>query len=445
LTKEGSASALHAINSTRTNFGGVNKKPIPPGEVSVAKNGSFSVNTPDGRQFGVRPNGTLASFSAGGRSATFGVHGQIRSVHTPTMDIVRNVRGQQTVIVRRPDHSVLVSTGPRGGYLQRSVTVNGRAYVQRSYVMGSVHYTRVFTTYTFHGVALIHYVPAFYYAPPFYGWAYYPWRTPATVAWAWSAAPWYGYYGPYFAFAPAYPSAAFWLTDYYLAQTMADAYQIDSQPVQPPDYPPDPALDPAAANELDAQAVTPITPELKQAIAGEVREQLAYENAGAANPEQAPTLNGLPQVLVANHLFVAGAPLNVLTGDNQTCGISIGDVLRLNAAPADNSTAADLTVMTSRQTDCPAGAQVTVSLADLQDMQNNFRAQLDSGLQTLHSGQGQGGLPAAPPSAIAPPPRPVEDLPPDDPTVQAQLQAAQQQAAATETQVTQAAFANETQ
>jgi hypothetical protein len=42
-------------------------------------------------------------------------------------------------------------------------------------------------------------------------------------------------------------------------------------------------------------------------------------------------------------------------------------------------------------------------LADLQDMQNHMRETIDQGLQELQEKQGKGGLPAAPPSAMAPP------------------------------------------
>jgi len=84
---------------------------------------------------------------------------------------------------------------------------------------------------------------------------------------------------------------------------------------------------------------------------------------------------------------------------------------------------------------------VTISLNDLQEMQNNFRAQLDSGLQTMHDQQGKGGLPGAPNSAIAPPPMPGPDVPSDGTDVDAALQAQSQQAQAAETSVTQTAFA----
>ena len=74
-------------------------------------------------------------------------------------------------------------------------------------------------------------------------------------------------------------------------------------------------------------------------------------------------------------------------------------------------------------------------------MQNTFRANLDSGLRTLHDAQGKNGLPAAPQSAIAPPPRPVEDLPAPTEDAQALLRSAGQQADQTEHRIMLAAFA----
>jgi hypothetical protein len=199
---------------------------------------------------------------------------------------------------------------------------------------------------------------------------------------------------------------------------------------------------PMGDGEAYAQADTPITPEIKQAIAEEVSQQLAYENAAAGKPDNAPSLDGLPQVLTPNHLFVVDRSLPTSTSDGQQCGLSTGDVLRLVAAPPDAAVTADLMVVSSRKGDCPAGLIVSVPLESLQEMQNNFRAQLDSGLQTLHAQQGQGGLPGAPMSAIAPPPRPVDEPPADNENVQAQLDAQQQQADQAEASVTQSAFAS---
>ena len=144
--------------------------------------------------------------------------------------------------------------------------------------------------------------------------------------------------------------------------------------------------------------------------------------------------------MVPDHLFVVDHTLNVATEDQQMCSLSAGNVVRLVAAPQNGSQTADLNVAGSRQSDCPAGVQVTVSIQDLQDMQNSFRAKLDAGLQTLRAKQGQNGLPAAPKSAIAPPPRPAEEVPADSTDVQGAIRSAQQDANQTESQTVKLAF-----
>lgn len=79
----------------------------------------------------------------------------------------------------------------------------------------------------------------------------------------------------------------------------------------------------------------------------------------------------------------------------------------LVAPPANDATIVELRVASSKQMDCPAGVMVAVSLQDLQEMQNSFRSQIESGLASLSANQGHGGIPVAPPDAVAAPPRPT--------------------------------------
>ena len=84
-----------------------------------------------------------------------------------------------------------------------------------------------------------------------------------------------------------------------------------------------------------------------------------------------------------------------------------------------------------------------IALQDLQDMDNNLRAQMDNALAKLHSNQGRGGLPAAPKSAITPPPRPaMDDMPAAEQDVPRMLAEEQKQASLEETQINQAVFSN---
>jgi hypothetical protein len=437
---------LHQVNTARAGLTGINKRSIPPGQVAVIADKSLTVTASNGRQFNLRPNGTLASYSAHGKSASFRADGRLASLHTPTMDIVRGPRGQRTVISQRPDHSRLVSTGAHQGYLERPVTYHGHDYVQRTYVSGGRSSTRAYAGYRYRGRTFYNYLPAYYYDPLFYGWAYYPWDAMAAYRWGWMGAAWFGCDAGYFDPSGAYQSGAYWLTDYYLSETLAADFDAGAQAGCAAGGGDAAAgYDSQEDDETYAPADTPITPEIKQMIAEEVQRQLAYENAAAAKPDDAPALDGLPQVLTAGHLFVASQALSVTTADGQQCALSAGDTTRLIATPPDDAVAADLIVVSSRKGDCPAGVTVSVPLESLQEMQNNFRAQLDSGLQTLHAQQGQNGLPGAPYSAIAPPPRPSDEPPADDENVQSLLDAQQQQATQEETGVTQSAFASSPQ
>ena len=141
-------------------------------------------------------------------------------------------------------------------------------------------------------------------------------------------------------------------------------------------------------------------------------------------------------------MFVVSSDLDVTTPDQQVCSVSPGDVLRLEIPPADDAVLADLRVASSKRADCPAGTLISVSLQDLQEMQNTFRAGIDSGLGALRSNQGQGGLPSAPTDAVAPPPRPAMAGLPAKPheDVAALLEAQHREAAKTEQGVLQASL-----
>jgi hypothetical protein len=80
---------------------------------------------------------------------------------------------------------------------------------------------------------------------------------------------------------------------------------------------------------------------------------------------------------------------------------------------------------------------VTVAFDDLQEMQNHMRETIDGGLDQLQAQAGQGGLPAAPPGASAPPVQsafaPI--APPPDPNVAGELSQQAGDAARSEQQV----------
>ncbi len=342
----------------------------------------------------------------------------------------------------------MVSTGRRSGYVERPVVHNGHAYIQRTYVSGGKSFSRTYTAYNFHGQTLDHYVPEDYYAPEFYGWAYYPWDAPAAYAWDWSGLAWYGCDQGYFSPLHTYPGAASWLTDYLLGQTLAAGYYADAPASGCPGddaQADDAGVDAdATGDDLDAQSDTPISPDIQQAIADEVQQQLAYENAASTQPDPATASNltDLPQVLTPNHVFVVSQPLNIFTADSQSCALEAGNVLRLIAAPAVDAAAADLTVVSSRK------GIVRLAFMSPSRFRTSRRCRITSEpswtrvCKPFTDQQGQGGLPTAPYSAIAPLPRPADELPADTQYVQAQLDAQQKLPARPRLASAQTAFAN---
>jgi hypothetical protein len=89
-----------------------------------------------------------------------------------------------------------------------------------------------------------------------------------------------------------------------------------------------------------------------------------------------------------------------VTAGGQECIITQGDVLQMNDNPAPDALSADVQVMASKGQDCARGSLASVSLQDLQEMQNHMRATLDQGLGELQAHPGQGGLPKPPAAAL---------------------------------------------
>ena len=183
---------------------GLNSRPIPQGVVTVHTNGNLTVATASGNRYGLRGNGTVASIASQGRSVNFRPDGRVAAIHTSTLDIQRGVHGEQVIRSVRSDHSILVSTGARNGYLERNVVVGNRTFIQRTYVTNGRVFSRAYENYSFRGGFMPLYVPRVYFSPGFYGWAYYPWATPITYGWGWRNDPWFGFYAGYYEPYPLY-------------------------------------------------------------------------------------------------------------------------------------------------------------------------------------------------------------------------------------------------
>lgn len=315
----------------------------------------------------------------------------IRTEHGVTINRTNYGRRVETV---RPGGVVVVSIGNSRGFVQRPLARPG--FVQRTYVVRGRPYVRVYRTSSFRGIVYQRYVPAFYFGPRFYLWAYNPWARPVYWSWGWGLAPWY--YDGYFAPAPYYVSASLWLTDFIIAENLRAAYEAQqeadgnaAQYAPPPDagnY----QADPNAYNNAQ------ISPALRQAIADEVQWQLDAERNAANSPQQGDgsVSDQAPPALAADQrVFIVSTPLQVYDGD-QPCSLTAGDIISRVEDTPGNDGAVGVSVLTSKSSDCRSGAQPRILVNDLQDMQNDMRAQTDEGLKNLAQKQGTNGMPAAP-------------------------------------------------
>jgi hypothetical protein len=370
------------------------------------------------------PPGRTVALKTGG-SASIRPNGQIRSVNRNGMQINRGMHGGRTVVTTHNGARV-VTTGGHGGYVQRSyVTRGGRSYYSRTYYYHGVYRSGVYRGYYWGGRPYYGYYHPYWYHPGFYGWAYNPWPAPVYWGWGWGGAPWYGYYGGYFAPYPVYPTAAFWLTDYLIAANLQAAYAAQAAANADAADAGTAADNQVASNGPPAAAPSgdvALSPEVKQAIADEVKAQIAASQAEAAKGGSssgsssgassggAAASNEVPPALdPARRTFVVSDEIDVVA-DGQECALTQGDVLtRLTDTP-DADQKVNVSIASSKKTDCAAGKTVAVSVDDLQEMHNHFQEQLEAGMKTLAAKQGTGGLPKAPDTGTVP-----SDVPPPAP------------------------------
>lgn len=343
------------------------------------------------------PRGTTERTLRSGQTVSLRPDGRPRDIRDVAhqMQVHRELGGGRRVMVDRPDHSRTFFERGRPGYVQRPFAFRGHEFARRTYIYHGRVYSHFYRAYPYRGLYLHVYAPVAYYPRAYYAWAYRPWGSPVVYSWGYADSPWYGYYGYYFVPAPAYASAPEWLTDYMISADLQQAYAAQADLGGAP---------PAA--ETPASAGPMLTPEIKQQIAAEVRNQIALENQeaqlNAAQADIDPGSSGIDRLLNDKqaHIFVVGSPLDVVDATETECSLSEGDVLALQGPSAPNAQAASLVVLASKGAkECGRQATVTVALEDLQEMQNHMRATIDQGLEDLKTKQGQDGLPPLPPAA----------------------------------------------
>jgi hypothetical protein len=402
-TKSSASDAKAANKATSTP-----DKPSSPA-ASTHKPPQKVVASPPKPNRSTQPNNHKAFQTPGGISGTKRPDGKVATLHDPKrgMDVHDNLSGNRRVVVEHADHTRIVAERGGRSYVQHPYIFHGHEYARRSYYYRGRYYHSYYGRYNYHGVWVNPYYPAYYYSPAYYGWVSYPWATPVPYAWGWNANPWFGYYGAFFTPYPVYASPSFWLTDYLIATSLAAAYQAQAAALSNP---------------------TPLTPDVKQLIADEVRQQIALEyhetqtNSRGLDPDVASS--SIARLLTDGkpHVFVAGHDLDVVDAGGAECALSEGDAIQLAGQTTPDAPAATLAVLASKGgRECPKGDTVSVALQDLQEMQNHMRETIDQGMQELQKKQGQDGLPVAPVAArvspaespmaaIAPPPPPENEV-----------------------------------
>jgi hypothetical protein len=368
------------------------------------------------------------------RTVTTDAVGKVRKIEAPhglagnsNTVINRGPGGARTVETGRPGGRV-VSYGAHRGFVERT---SGPGHISRTYVVGGRSYAHIYREYRYHNIAYYRYVPAFYYGPRFYAWAITPWGTPVRYAWFGLAtpAPWFGFYAGYFTPYGMYASPDLWLTDYLLAENLRLAYESQTAGNDGQAPPPLPT----------AQAGAPTLSPEKALIADEVRQQLAAEKAAAAQPTSAtsqqsgPGGEQLPPAL-NQRFFVVSSNLDITTAAGQACSLTPGDIIQRKGKDLTPDGGIAVEVVSSKPEDCGADSAATVKLADLQEMHNQFREQLDSGLKMMADNQAKGL-----PNVSATGARPVaEGTAEPVPDAAAQLATQETEAANLEAQVRQA-------
>jgi hypothetical protein len=372
----------------------------------------------------------------GGGTASVRPNGSVRSIDRNGMHIQNGVHGGRTVVSEH--NGVRVVNRGRGGYVQRAyVTRGGHAYYSRTFYAGGRYHVGLYRGYGWGGHMYYGYYPGFWYHPGFYGWGWHPWGAPLAWGvglWGWGGSPWWGYYGGWWNPYPVYAAPYYWLTDYLIAQQLQAAYaaraDANADAV---------AADAAASADSGggdpgpaASGPVALSPEVKEAIAQEVKAQLAAQQtqagqdagqASAAAPASS-TDTPPPALDPAQRTFVVDSDVSVVA-NGQECGLTSGDVItRLTDTPdADQTVTAS--VSATKKGDCASGQTVAVKVDDLQEMYNHFQENITNGMGELAKKQGTNGMPKAPDTGTS---AAAVQPPPPDTTAAKTLQDQQQQA-----------------
>jgi hypothetical protein len=230
-----------------------------------------------------------------------------------------------------------------------------------------------------------------------------------------------------------YPTAAFWLADYIIAANLQAAYEAQAEVGWLGPNHEDAMLVASLVAPPAPDAQVKMSPEVKNTISEEIKATLASEqsesgksgssNSGGGGQE---TKNEAPPALDPKfRTFIVASDSSLVSGDNDECPLSQGDVIQRTTDTPDNDGNVNVKVVASGQKDCAIGKEGPMSTDDLQEMYNQFRDKVKDGMGDLAKKQGTGGLPKAPDTSTT-----AGDVPPPSPDKSAEKTLQDQQSAA---------------
>ncbi len=438
------------LNVARSRMTGINRSPLPVGQISYSRRGLPVISTADHRQYEVRPDGSIAGFWHGSTTAMYRRDGTPWLIHSGGMSIVRGTQGEELFETRLPSGARVVGWGNGQGYIERPLARGNGTYAQRTYVMGGRRVTAVFRSYSENGRTVEKYVPAQKYPPAFYTWVARRWPQHAHYRWPWIREPWAAPYRLHFE--REYPSFADWLADYVFAGMLEMQYENGNQYTESEGsfYSGDSGSEDANSglpmNGYQAEAAPdPVDPRTTSAIENQFSE---YEpGLNAENTEQNPiwatnsaatlqptapefpsstsTMRSCPPPITLQKIYLVDRPLPIHM-DQLSCTLTIGQTIAPDA-PNPCSSVVMATVVTSDHSvtdQCAPRSRVQVALSQLQEMADFFPVTMYAGLRVACDSLGgagdSGGSPC--PAKKNPNGQPNPALTADAPAVIAQQQ-----------------------
>ena len=354
-------------------------------------------------------------YDASGRKTAFESRGSNGSVTQGRF----HKDGSKTVVTQNSNGSRVVMNSKRGGFVEKSYSRNGRNITQRTYVNHVTNRTYVRNYYSdYYGYR--NYSPYYHFNSAFY--------TGFLLGSIWSTPYYYsynswGWYSNAWMFAPASPYAYYftpyvdysdpvdWVTDYVIADTLAQSVQeqanVDAQQDAEQDQLADQQEQLSAdqaqlrgqveelkreikdqkgsdnsavvrAEVADKSQKAVITKEIKAQISNQVREELkAHQNESSV--PLASVLSDLKYIFLVSE--ETDASYADSEGKEQECTLGEGDLFTLNKVVAQGETTAEIRVKAAKKTDdsCKTGTVLTVAVKTLEDIKSELSARAEAG------------------------------------------------------------------